>query len=150
MKAIYLTAIAILLGSFHLFSQGTGITHYQRRAIGITLQFPSERYSSEGFIIAVPDSIYSFGKITVKKAKFEAFNAKSYMIRFEDNLVSNVEFKLSGKSDVASLIEILNNRFEGDLEKTEYGYSLDLKDGRVMKCSIFKFGRKALIKMQID
>ena len=149
MKSILLTIFACLMMSSPLFSQGTGITHYERKVKSVSLQFPGEQFSSEGYLIQVPDSIYSFGKIRVKKITLDACKANAYQMTFEENVIRNVEFVLSGKKELATFTSALKARFEGRIEETEYGFLVLVGESRV-KCHVAKHGKKSRIRLLID
>lgn len=150
MKAyFFLTALLFAL-SFSGNAQGTGINHYQRKVKSASLQCPGELFSSKDYLIVVPDSIYSFGKVIVKKINFSAFTANSFQLRFENNVIQNVQFTVKGKASLEKFSELMKGRFGTGFAMSDCVYSITLENGQRVKCVISQRGRKRIISMKYE
>lgn len=117
MTKIYLTLIVLFI-SISAQSQETGIKHYQRKIETFEFVFPTEPFSPKGLLIVLPDSLYSFGDIQIKKANFPFFSAKNCSIHFESDTVKTVQFSIAGKKNIARYTAFLKSRIP-NYSKTE-------------------------------
>lgn len=102
--------LTVLFISFSAQSQEIGIKHYQRKIDTFDFVFPTEPFSPKGLLIVLPDSLYSFGDIQIKKANFPFFSAKNCSIQFESDTVKTVQFSIAGKKNIARYTAFLKSR----------------------------------------
>ena len=151
MKKVYLSLI-VLFFSICAQAQDVGIKHYQRKIDTFEFVLPTEPFSPKGLLIIIPDSLYSFGDIQIKKANFPSFTARNCSIYFEADTVKQVQFSIKGKKNKAKFLEILKSRIQNySDELTQKNSPIEVKlllaKGTELTYSTRSKGRKTWVKL---
>ncbi len=75
------------------------LMHYQKTCKECLL-LPGEAYRSNLFIIPVPDSVYSGGRVTVKKIAEKTFSASKVSLMFNATSITTSTFYIKGKKNI--------------------------------------------------
>ena len=120
--------------SIQFFCQESSIVHYQRREKIDQVILPNDKYNSADFILVVPDSVYSAGRISVKFMKIANYKS-TVKFEFSENRYTSTSYILSKKN---------SSSFESDVLKTANVISLQEEDLKAanLKLSKTKEGRK--------
>lgn len=137
------------------FGQELGIKHYQRNTSDFSFVLPSQAFSAEGLLLTLPDSLYNFGDVNLKKATFYAFRTRKLLLHFASDTVTSVQFMLGGKKSKTAFWAYLSGQttnFASRLDRpmTEQFYSLTLLDGKTIYFSSTKKGRKEHVILTIQ
>lgn len=151
MSRIYLGLIVVLI-SISAQSQEVGIKHYQRKIDTFEFVFPTELFSPKGLLILLPDSLYSFGNIQIKKADFAYFSAKNCSIYFKSDTINSIQFSIVGKRNLAKYTAFLKSRtsnYSDQLQMNNSPIEIDvkLKKGASFIYSAQKKGRKTWVTL---
>ncbi len=133
-------------------SQEVGIKHYQRKIDTFEFVFPTELFSPKGLLILLPDSLYSYGDIQIKKANFASFSAKNCSVYFKSDTVTSVQFLIVGKRNLVKYTAFLNSRmpnYSDQLLLNNLPIEVDLKltEGAGFVYSTRKKGRKTWVTL---
>lgn len=132
--------------------QQVGIKHYQRKTDSFSFVFPSDVFLNQGLMISLPDSLYNFGSVTIKSAKFDSFSAKNYALQFESDTVTLVQFTIKGKRQFEKyqdfILHSIKPSTQNDLESNwmdKPDVQLTYHDNTILAHRIIRKGRKRTI-----
>jgi hypothetical protein len=113
--------------SFVGFTQETTMYHFQRKATLDQVIFPGEKFNSSNFIISFPDSLYTAGQVTIKKARIKEWKLQANFV-FSDNAYTTLTYvvKKKNRDEFIQLIEKAPASFEWKVKKKGRKYVITL------------------------
>lgn len=109
------------------FAQETTMYHFQRKATLDQVIFPGEKFNSSNFIISFPDSLYTAGQVTIKKARIKEWKLQANFV-FSDNAYTTLTYvvKKKNRDEFIQLIEKAPASFEWKEKKKGRKYVITL------------------------
>lgn len=151
MRTLIITFSILLLSQFS-FCQDLGINHYQRKSDALAFAFPPAEFSAVGLLLNLPDSLYNFGDVRIKKAQFDSFTVNNYRLQFKSDTITSVEFVVSGKKHMQAYLVFLSAHSaklcasQKEILTDKHLSFIELMDGLTVY-TYQKIGRKAHIKI---